>query len=133
VLACVGARHNSKPFAVLGAAMGPAPNGWLGGVICLVAIFLPSFLLVAGALPFWDALRHRQAMQAALRGVNAAVVGVLLAALFTPVWTSAVSTPADFGLALTAFLLLTLWAVPPWIVVVLGAAASAVAALGVPL
>ena len=118
--------------AYLGAAMRLAPNGWLGGAIALLAIFLPSFLLVGGLLPFWESLRHRIRVQAALRGVNAAVVGVLLAALFTPVWTSAVHTPADFGLALTAFLLLALWSVPPWLVVVLGAgAASALAAAGV--
>jgi chromate transporter len=120
--------------AYLGAAMIPPPNGALGALIALVAIFAPSFLLVIGLLPFWDALRQRQAMQAALRGVNAAVVGVLLAALYTPVWTSGVHTPTGFGLAVTAFLALTLWAVPPWIVVVAGAlAASGVAALGVPL
>jgi chromate transporter len=103
-------------------------------LIAVVAIFAPSFLLVTGLLPFWDTLRRRQGMQATLRGVNAAVVGVLLAALYTPVWTSGVHTPAGFGLALTAFLVLTLWAVPPWIVVVAGAlVAPAVAALGFPL
>ena len=120
--------------AYLGAVMVPPPNGALGALIAVVAIFAPSFLLVTGLLPFWDTLRRRQGMQATLRGVNAAVVGVLLAALYTPVWTSGVHTPAGFGLALTAFLVLTLWAVPPWIVVVAGAlVASAVAALGFPL
>jgi chromate transporter len=119
--------------AYLGAAEGPAPNGWLGAVIATVAIFLPSFLLVGGLLPFWETLRHGTGVQAALRGVNAAVVGVLLAALFTPIWTSAVHTPADFGLGLTAFLLLTMWSVPPWLVVVLGAvAAQGLAMMGVP-
>ena len=103
-------------------------------LIALVAIFAPSFLLVTGLLPFWDTLRRRQGMQVTLRGVNAAVVGVLLAALYTPVWTSGVHTPAGFGLALTAFLALTLWAVPPWFVVVAGAlVAAAVATLGFPL
>ena len=120
--------------AYLGATMIPPPNGALGALIAVVAIFTPSFLLVIGLLPFWDTLRRRQSMQATLRGVNAAVVGVLLAALYTPVWTSGVHTPASFGLALTAFLALTLWVVPPWIVVVAGAlAAPAVAALGFPL
>ena len=120
--------------AYLGATMIPPPNGALGALIAVVAIFAPSFLLVIGLLPFWDTLRRRQSMQATLRGVNAAVVGVLLAALYTPVWTSGVHTPASFGLALTAFLALTLWVVPPWIVVVAGAlAAPAVAALGFPL
>jgi chromate transporter len=110
--------------AYLGAVMGPAPNGWWGGSICLVAIFLPSFLLVVGALPFWDALRRRAGVQSALRGVNAAVVGLLLAALYDPVWTSAIHAPADFALGLLAFLLLVFWRVPPWAVVVLGALAA---------
>ncbi|MBV9251916.1 MAG: chromate efflux transporter, partial [Acetobacteraceae bacterium] len=109
----------------LGTVMNVSPNGWIGGLIGVVAIFLPSFLLVGGLLPFWEALRRRTAIQAALRGINAAVVGVLLAALYTPVWTSAVRTPADFSLAAAAFLLLTLWAVPPWAVVLAGAAAAA--------
>jgi chromate transporter len=117
--------------AYLGAVMMPPPNGALGALIAVVAIFVPSFLLVTGLLPFWDTLRQRQGMQAMLRGVNAAVVGVLLAALYTPVWTSGVHTPAGFGLALAAFLALALWAVSPWIVVVAGAlVASGVAALG---
>jgi chromate transporter len=108
--------------------MRPGPDGWPGALLCLVAIFLPSFLLLIAALPFWDGLRRRAGVQSALRGVNAAVVGVLLAALYRPVWQSAILGPADFGLALAAFLLLALWAVPPWMVVVLGAlAATAVA------
>jgi chromate transporter len=110
--------------AYLGTVMGPAPNGWAGGLVCLVAIFLPSFLLLIAALPFWDELRRRPAVQSALRGVNAAVVGLLLAALYRPVWTSAIFGPADFALGIVAFLLLALWAVPPWLVVILGAAAS---------
>jgi chromate transporter len=120
--------------AYLGAVMVPPPNGALGALIAIAAIFAPSFLLITGLLPFWDTLRQRPAMQATLRGVNAAVVGVLLAALYTPVWTSGVHTPAGFGLALAAFLALTMWAVPPWIVVVAGAfVASGVAAVGFPL
>jgi chromate transporter len=120
--------------AYLGAVMIPPPNGVLGGVIGVVAIFAPSFLLVVGLLPFWDTLRQRQAMQAALRGVNAAVVGVLLAALYTPVWTAGVHTAAGFGIALAAFLALTFWKVAPWAVVVAGAVASAgLGAIGVPL
>ena len=114
--------------AYLGTVMGPAPNGWIGGLICLAAIFLPSFLLLIGALPFWDGLRRRPSVQSALRGVNAAVVGLLLAALYNPVWTSAIHARADFAIGIVAFLLLALWAVPPWLVVILGAlAASAVA------
>jgi len=110
--------------AYLGAAMGPPPNGWAGAIICLVAVFLPSFLLVFGALPFWAQLRERPAAQTALRGVNAAVVGLLLAALYTPVWTSAIGRPADFALGVTAFLLLAMWHTPPWLVVVLAAVAG---------
>ena len=107
--------------AYLGTAMQPAPHGWIGGVICLLAIYLPSFLLLLGVLPFWDSLRRQRAVQAALRGVNAAVVGVLLAALYTPIWTSAVNSPRDFGTGLVAFLLLVFWKMPPWLVVILGA------------
>ena len=92
------------------------------------AIFLPSFLLLIGALPFWDSLRRRPAVQSALRGVNAAVVGLLLAALYRPVWTSAIFGPADFALGIAAFLLLALWAVPPWLVVISGAIAAALVA-----
>jgi chromate transporter len=114
--------------AYLGTVMGPAPNGWVGGLLCLVAIFLPSFLLLLGALPFWESLRRRPAVQSAFRGVNAAVVGLLLAALYRPVWTSAIFAPQDFAIGIVAFLLLAFWAVPPWLVVILGAlAASAVA------
>jgi chromate transporter len=111
--------------AYLGAVMGPQPNGWLGAAICLAAIFLPSFLLMVGALPFWDALRRQPIAQAALKGVNAAVVGLLLAALYHPVWTAAITTAGDFALAVTAFLLLFMWQVPPWIVVILSAAGGA--------
>jgi chromate transporter len=108
--------------AYLGAVMGPEPNGWAGALLTLVAIFLPSFLLIAGALPFWDFLRSVPVFQSALKGVNAAVVGLLLTALFTPVWTSAIHSPADFGLGLVAFGLLMFWKCPPWLVVVLTAA-----------
>ncbi len=120
--------------AYLGAVMIPSPNGALGALLALVAIFAPSFLLVIALIPFWDTLRRRQAMQAMLRGVNAAVVGVLLAALYTPVWTAGVHSPAGFGLALAAFLALTWWAVSPWIVVVAGAlVAAGLGAVGVAL
>jgi len=107
--------------AYLGAAMHDAPNGWMGGALCLVAIFLPSFLLVIGVLPFWDRLRGVAPVRRAMAGVNAAVVGLLLAALYTPVWTSAILRPLDFALALAAFVLLAVWKLPPWIVVVFGA------------
>ena len=107
--------------AYLGALMGTEPNGWTGAFLTLVAIFLPSFLLVTGALPFWDRLRSVPVFQSALKGVNAAVVGLLLTALYTPVWTSAIHSPADFGLGLVAFGLLMFWQWPPWLVVVLTA------------
>ena len=116
--------------AYLGTVMGTAPNGWLGGLICLVAIFLPSFLLLIAALPYWETLRRMPAVQSALRGVNAAVVGILLAALYHPVWTSAIFSARDFAVLLVAFLALALWAVPPWLVVIAGALATwAVAAI----
>lgn len=111
--------------AYLGAAMGPQPNGWLGAAICLVAVFLPAFLLTLGALPFWDALRNLPIAQAALKGVNASVVGLLLAALYNPVWTAGITAPGDFALATLGFLLLFMWQVPPWIVVILSAIGGA--------
>jgi chromate transporter len=114
--------------AYLGAVMGPEPNGWTGAMLALVAIFLPSFLLIAGALPFWDLLRSVPVFQSALKGVNAAVVGLLLTALYTPVWISAIHSPADFGLGLVAFGLLMFWKCPPWLVVVLTAIGGGVVA-----
>jgi len=110
--------------AYLGAVMRPAPTGWAGAALALAAMFLPALLLVVGTLPFWDALRARPAFRAALRGINAAVVGLLLAALYDPVWTGAIHAPADFALALVAFGLLALWSAPPWLVVVLAAAGA---------
>ena len=89
-----------------------------------MAIFAPSFLLVVGTLPFWERLRHHVLSQAALRGVNAAVVGILLAALYDPVWTSAISGAGDFALALVAFVALVFWKCPPWLVVLLTALAG---------
>jgi chromate transporter len=112
--------------AYLGAVMGPEPNGTAGASIALIGIFLPGLLLVYGMLPYWDALRLRPSAQAAMRGTNAAVVGILGAALYNPVWTSAVLSPRDFALALAGFLLLTVWKLPPWIVVVLLAVAGLV-------
>jgi len=108
--------------AYLGTVMTPPPNGWIGASLCLVAIFLPSFLLVVGALPLWEMLRRRSGVQAALSGINAGVVGLLLAALYDPVWTSAIHSRADFGLVLAAFVLLAWWKISPVVVVVLSAA-----------
>ena len=107
--------------AYLGFVIQPEPGGWTGAALALAAIFLPAFLMTIGALPFWDLLRARTSFQAALRGINAAVVGLLLAALYQPVWTSAIHAPADFGLALLAFGLLAFWKWPPWLVVVVTA------------
>ena len=103
----------------LGAVMVPEPNGLAGAAIGLIAIFLTAFLLLIGTLPFWDAFRTRPLAQAAMRGANAAVVGILGAALYDPVWTSAIFSPQDFALALVGFVLLTVWKAPPWVVVVL--------------
>lgn len=119
--------------AYLGTTMQDQPNGVAGAALALTAIFLPSFLLVIGVLPFWDALRARPAIQSALSGINAAVVGLLLAALYRPVWTSAIESASDFGLAMVALGLLMLWKWPPWLVVVLTAGgSSALGALASP-
>jgi len=107
--------------AFLGSVMNTAPNGIIGGLICLLAIFASSFLLVIGVLPFWDSLRRIGAVQNALQGVNAVVVGLLLAALYDPVWTSAILSATDFGLALAAYTLLVFWNTPAWLVVFLTA------------
>ena len=103
--------------AYLGAVMGPPPNGIAGAVVAVVAIFLPGLLLVAGVLPFWDAFRRRPSAQAAMRGTNAAVVGILGAALYNPVWASAVTGPRDFAIAAVGFVLLVVWRLPPLAVV----------------
>ncbi|HEY3082071.1 MAG TPA: chromate efflux transporter, partial [Chloroflexota bacterium] len=115
--------------AYLGAVEAPEPNGWRGAALALIAIFVPSFLLAVGSLPFWDELRARPAFQDALRGINAAVVGLLLAALYQPVWTSAILGPVDLALALAALGLLALWQAPPWLVVLLAAGAGALLGL----
>ncbi|MFB9761011.1 chromate transporter [Ectobacillus funiculus] len=113
------------PLFTFASYLGMASFGWKGAIVATIAIFLPSFLLIIGALPFWNWLRHRPRFQAALHGINAAVVGILLAALYDPVWTKAIKSPFDFCLALAAFGLLTVWKCPPWIVVVFSAAAGA--------
>ena len=104
--------------AFLGASMTGNLTGWIGALICLLAIFLPSFLLVAGALPFWESLRRNVRIQAALIGINASVVGILLAALYQPIWTSAVQSAQDFAIGLIAFVALMYWRTPPWLVVI---------------
>lgn len=105
--------------AFLGTVMTGAPTGVIGGLICLLAIFASSFLLVIGVLPYWDALRRIGGVRNALQGVNAVVVGLLLAALYDPIWTGAILSASDFGLALAAFILLVFWKTPAWLVVIL--------------
>jgi chromate transporter len=114
--------------AYLGAVMQPEPTGWLGGLICLCAIFLPSFLLLLGILPFWEKLRQINAVRSALMGVNAVVVGLLLAVFYDTVWASSILSSKDFILGLIAFGLLSLWKIPPWLVVLLTALGSAATA-----
>jgi chromate transporter len=110
--------------AYLGTIIHGSPNAWLGGLWCLLAIFLPAWMLIGGALPFWHLLRGKAWTQAALRGANAAVVGVLLAALYDPVWREGVTNVRDVAAALAAFALLEIWRTPPWLVVFLAAAAG---------
>jgi len=107
--------------AYLGAVVELSPHGVAGAVLGLVAIFVPGILILIGTLPFWDRFRKRIEAQAIMRGINAAVVGLLGAALYNPVWTSSVRSPGDFGIALTGFALLTVWRAPPFIVVVASA------------
>jgi chromate transporter len=107
--------------AYLGAVVSPSPHGLTGAALGLVAVFLPGILILMGALPFWETFRKRPAAQAMMRGVNAAVVGLLGAALYNPVWTTSVKVPADFGIALVGFVLLTVWRAPPLVVVVVSA------------
>ena len=111
--------------AFLGTVMTTPPNGLTGGLITLLAIFLPAFFLAIGPLPFWDILRQRSDLQSVLQGVNAAVVGLLLSALYDPIWTSTIHEPLDFALASTALGMLMLWKLPPWAVVTLSALAGA--------
>ena len=113
--------------AFVGAAQGPAPNGVTGGVLALLSVFLPGLLLMYGMLPFWDGFRKQPLAQAMLRGVNAAVVGILLAALYDPIFTSTVKAPMDFAIALAAFTALVLWKSPAWAVVAATAVAGTLA------
>lgn len=104
----------------LGASMPHMITPWLGGILCIVAIFSPSFFLLIGILPFWQSIRDLAWMIAALKGINAAVVGLLLAALYQPIWTNSIYTSKDFSLALLALLALMVWRLPVWLVVFLG-------------
>ncbi len=109
------------PLFTFAAYLGAVMNGWAGGLLATVAIFLPSFLLILGTLPFWDSLRRNPKVKGALMGVNAAVVGILISAFYQPIWTSSILTPIDFAFAAILFSMLAFWKLPPWIIVVTGA------------
>ncbi|MDQ0340474.1 chromate transporter [Caldalkalibacillus uzonensis] len=117
------------PLFTFAAYIGALANGWSGALLATVAIFLPSFFLVIGTLPFWNILRRHPQVQGGLYGVNAAVVGILLAALYHPLWTNTVTSAADFALALISFGLIIFWKTPPWLVVMIGAIGGSVIAL----
>lgn len=115
--------------AYLGTVVSPSPHGVPGAVLGLIGIFLPGILILLGTLPFWDSFRKRAGAQAIMRGVNAAVVGLLAAALYNPVWTSSVNGRGDFAVALVAFVLLMVWRAPPLLVVIVSALGGAGLAL----
>lgn len=108
------------PLFTFAAYIGTVINGWQGGLIASVAVFLPAFLLVLGTLPFWNILRSNPKMNGALFGVNAAVVGILIAAFYHPIWTSSILAPIDFAFAAILFSMLVFWKLPPWIIVLTG-------------
>ncbi|KGP83219.1 ChrA protein [Paenibacillus sp. MAEPY2] len=109
------------PLFTFAAYLGTVMNGWVGGLLATVAIFLPAFLLIIGTLPFWDSLRRNPKVKGALMGVNAAVVGILISAFYQPIWTSSILAPIDFAFAAILFSMLVYWKLPPWITVVTGA------------
>jgi len=110
------------PLFTFAAYLGAVINGGQGGLLATAAIFLPAFLLILGTLPFWDTLRNNVKIKGALMGVNAAVVGILFSALYHPIWTSSISTVHDFALAAILFSMLVFWKLPPWVIVLTGAA-----------
>lgn len=109
------------PLFTFAAYLGAVMNGWQGGIVATIAMFLPAFLLIFGTLPFWDALRNNQKVKGALMGVNAAVVGILISAFYQPIWTSSILKPIHFAFAAILFSLLVFWKLPPWVIVVVGA------------
>ncbi|WP_174616060.1 chromate transporter [Virgibacillus ihumii] len=109
------------PLFTFAAYIGAVINGWQGGLFGMAAIFLPAFLLILGTLPFWDALRSNPKIRGALIGVNASVVGILISALYSPIWTSSITTAIDFALAAILFSMLVYWKLPPWLIVITGA------------
>lgn len=112
------------PLFTFAAYIGAAMKGWLGGLLATIAIFLPAFLLIFGTLPFWSSLRNNSSVNGALSGVNAAVVGILIAAFYHPIWTSSILSPVDFSLAAFLFSMLVFWKTPPWVVVIVGASSG---------
>jgi chromate transporter len=109
------------PLFTFASYLGMMIAGVPGAMIALAGIFLPAFLLVIGVIPYWDRLRRNQLVKAGLISVNAAVVGILLAALYHPLWTTAILSAKDFILAMLLFVMLTFWKLPPWMVVITGA------------
>ncbi|MEW9053932.1 MAG: chromate transporter [Neobacillus sp.] len=109
------------PLFTFAAYIGAVMNGWLGGLLATIAIFLPAFLLILGSLPFWDTLRRNPKIKGALMGINAAVVGILIAAFYHPIWASSILAPIDFAFAAVLFSMLVYWKLPPWTIVLLGA------------
>lgn len=109
------------PLFTFAAYIGAVINGWQGGLLATIAIFLPAFLLIIGTLPFWDQIRKNNKMKAAFMGVNAAVVGILIAAFYQPIWTSAILGPIDFAFAAILFSCLMYWKLPIWLIVIIGA------------
>lgn len=109
------------PLFTFAAYLGAVMNGWAGGLLATAAIFLPAFLLIVGTLPFWAVIRQNPAMKGAFMGVNAAVVGILIAAFYQPIWMSTIKDAADFAAAAVLFSMLAYWKLPPWSVVVAGA------------
>src|SRR5699024_3969118 len=109
------------PLFTFAAYLGTVMKGWQGGLVATVAVFLPAFLLILGALPFWDSLRNNPKIKGAIMGVNAAVIGILISAFYFPIWTSSILAPIDFALAAILFSMLAYWKLPPWIIVLTGA------------
>lgn len=117
------------PLFTFAAYLGAVMNGWQGGLLATIAIFLPAFLLILGTLPFWDTLRKNTKIKGALMGVNAAVVGILISAFYQPIWSSSILAPYDFALASLLFSMLVFWKLPPWIIVVTGAIGGSIITL----
>jgi len=117
------------PLFTFAAYLGTVMKGWQGGLFATFAVFLPAFLLIIGALPFWDDLRRNRKIKGAIMGVNAAVIGILISAFYLPIWTSSILSPVDFAFAALLYSMLTFWKLPPWIIVLTGALGGSIIAL----